>query len=75
MSASAADWKTAIRTVPVTVVSDAARSVSACSSRSPAAGRVGHQDFGLGRELHPAAGLAQEFYAGLLLKEGQLLGY
>ena len=35
---------------------------------------MGHQDFGLRGELHPAPGLAKQFDAGLLFQEGQLLG-
>ena len=74
-SARAADWKTASRTLPVTVVRDAGQVRFGLFQPGQQRLRVGHQDLRLRRELDAAAGLAQQFHAGFFLQQRQLLGY
>ena len=72
-SASAADWKTAIRTVPV--ASSLRRGEVGLGQLEPLQDRRGvlDQDLRLRGELHPPAGLAQQRDPGLLLEQAELL--
>ena len=62
MSASAADWKTAIRTVPETVVRRGGEAGFGLFQRLEELGRVGHQNFRLGSQLDFPAGFPQQFH-------------